>query len=125
MELGNMIFGNSRGEYEVDRGWVEIFSALMDSLQCDHYGIEYENNTFATFPYFWGDPDCDNDDSLEDRACPCKPNCPSMKPNFLYKPTNYSIKWYKYPFRDSYANQKITTRQFIQIVDACIESMGV
>lgn len=27
--------------------------------------------------------------------------------NFVYKPLNLEIDWYKYPLRDSYTNQKI------------------
>ena len=50
-------------------------------------------------------------------------NCPIVKPNFLYKPTNFSIKWYKYPLRDSYMSQKITLKKFRDIISKCIESL--
>ncbi len=116
MELGNMIFGNSRGEYEVDRGWQDIFITLLDELKMDYHGEEYENDTFAVFPYYWGDCECPED--IEH-----KPDCLAIKPNFLYKPTGFEIKWYKYPFRDSYMNQNIKRSEFMKIVQACIDSI--
>jgi hypothetical protein len=39
-------------------------------------------------------------------------DCELVKPNFLYKPINFQIKWYKYPLRDSYMNQNITYKEF-------------
>lgn len=49
-------------------------------------------------------------------------NCPIIKPNFLYKPTGFAIKWYKYPLRDSYMNQNISLDEFKSIISKCIES---
>ena len=49
----------------------------------DGYGIEYENEVFSMMPYCW----CEQDD--------CK-WCNGIAPNFLYKPTNGKIFWYKY-----------------------------
>lgn len=106
MELGNMIFGNSRGNFEVNRDWVNIFSALMDKLNMEYHCSEYENDTFIIFPYYWGED--------EEIAC---------KPNFVYKPTGFKIDWYKYPFRDSYMNQNISKKEFMEIILKCIESV--
>lgn len=66
MELGNIIFGNSRGEYPLDRGngWEEELSRLFDSLDKHRdnswreYGVHFENDTFYTMPYYWGDCTC-------------------------------------------------------------------
>lgn len=49
--------------------------------------------------------------------------CPLVLPNFLYKPTSFSIMWYKYPLRDSYASEEISLAEFSKIIDACIASL--
>ena len=51
------------------------------------------------------------------------PECWLVKPNFLYKPTGFSISWYKYPLRDSYMSEQLTVAQFTEIIDKCIESL--
>lgn len=49
--------------------------------------------------------------------------CMFRKPNFWYKPTGLKIEWYKYPLRDSYINQEIKLRDFMDIIDECIKSL--
>lgn len=66
MELGNMMFGNSRGEYEVPRtsGWEEESERLFDSYsdsKDNSYGVNFENETFSVFTYYWGDCTCGYD----------------------------------------------------------------
>lgn len=66
MEIGNMMFGNSRGEYHVERGigFEEELCRLFQAYapQRDNswreYGEAYENDTFFVFPYYWGDCTC-------------------------------------------------------------------
>lgn len=44
MELGNLIFGNSRGEYEVDRLWEDVFLEFLEKANISFYGYyEGEN----------------------------------------------------------------------------------
>ncbi|HUU87104.1 MAG TPA: hypothetical protein VMX17_05050 [Candidatus Glassbacteria bacterium] len=122
MELGNAMFGNSRGEFPIERGagFESELSRLFDAYAPDRdsswreYGVAFENDTFSVFPYYWGECDCDEEH---------EPDCPELKPNFLYKPTGFEIEWYKYPLRDSYSNQKITLRKFVDIIDECIKSL--
>lgn len=117
MELGNAIFGNSRGEYEVPRKEFEdIFFPLLKKTGLDDHGYSEEgwNKNYATFendiflirPYYWGS----NDEIAE-------------LPNFVYKPTNFEIQWYKYPLRDSYMNQDINVEQFKEIITKCKKSI--
>ena len=47
----------------------------------------FENDIFLINPYYWGD-----DEEIAEQ------------PNFVYKPKNIVIEWYKYPFRSSYSN---------------------
>lgn len=63
MELGNMIFGNSRGEIETPT----FVSCGLDAIfffhpECDYGHKEYETNEFIIFPYYWGDCDCGSDE---------------------------------------------------------------
>ena len=118
MELGNLLFGNSRGEYPLQprEKYDEIFvHEIMDKTDIDGYGIVpremwddkargYDCDLFSISPYYWGDD--------EDEA---------EKPNFVYKPTGLEIQWYKYPFRDSYSNKKITPEELQIILKECAE----
>jgi len=219
-ELGNLVFGNSRGEYPLKRGvgFEEELFRLFDAYAPDRdnswreYGVEFENDTFMVFPYYWaGNCTCgfDNYEFTEKHSencflnelereklkngwvknkygfleypekdwetmkkseleivkelykkrgwdtksknwwhgfairCDCdyweryekwlkkigypnghKESCLLMKPNFLYKPTGFWIKWYKYPLRDAYTNQVIALQEFKEIIDKCIESVN-
>lgn len=70
MELGNMVFGNSRGRFEMPRGggWEHELYRLFDAIdRSKHnkrdnswrdYGVDFENETFYTMPYYWGDCNC-------------------------------------------------------------------
>jgi hypothetical protein len=201
MELGNILFGNSRGEYPVERsaGFEDELSVLFRRIDPEyHYAPEFENEVFAVRPYYWGDCTCGYEakesvwckanqhskdcyqtayqaleDDLEAKGynewgkdlkryqrerkalcerfgitwnyglgcavhCTCdyranwekfasendhSHDCLLVMPNFHYKPTDYQLKWYKYPLRDSYANQELTVRQFAAMIDACIASI--
>jgi len=53
MELGNMMFGHSRGQYPIDRdSWSNVFfNEFIYEINADGYGIVdgengYENDTF-------------------------------------------------------------------------------
>ena len=129
MELGNLLFGNSRGRFAVPRGigeddfiWQETFIEFMDEIGLDGYGyVEndelekykterggFENNTFIINPYYWG----------EDEEV-------MKEPNFVFKPTGFTIDWYKYPLRDSYSNKEITLEELKEILRICKESVIV
>jgi len=72
MELGNIAFGNSRGEYPIDRdvGFEEelqrLFKACVFKKEYSEwnrsYGVEFENSIFSVFPYYWGNCSCGFDD---------------------------------------------------------------
>jgi len=212
MEIGNLVFGCSRGEYPVDRDIYEpVFYVLLWEMRLrklidnPYYPDEFENEVFSIFPYYWGDCTCGWDfiddghskaeklehrdscyqheyDRLRERLrpygesengfyrelallyqkygwdttspdwwhgcalrCTCdyderlekiyeeyarefgheghKPDCMLMKPNFFYKPTGYSLKWYKYPLRDSYANRNLSPEEFEDMIYRCIQSL--
>ena len=114
MELGNLMFGNSRGEYAIPRdiGYEQRFRLWLYDNGFDGYGIhnsgadEIETDVFVIRPYYWGE-----DEALMDL------------PNFEYKPTGLKISWYKYPMRDAYSNQNISPKQFKEILEECSKAM--
>ena len=115
MELGNLMFGNSRGKYAVvpREDYQEVFFKFLDNNGFDMYGYKmgskervFENNTFIIRPYYWGDD--------EDIAA---------LSNFVYKPTGLAIDWYKYPMRDAYSNQDVSVKEFKAIMAACENSL--
>ena len=124
MELGNLIFGNSRGEFPVERGdWQKCFCKFIEDIGLDSYGYVpawasdslkkhqtarggFENDVFIINPYYWGDDDTEK-----------------VKPNFIFKKTGYTLDWYKYPLRDSYANQDISFAEFKEMLEECKKSI--
>lgn len=117
MELGNMMFGNSRGMYHVEprKDYQDEFVDFLYDNGWDGHAIrgdgfdasyEWENDTFIVRAYYWG----------EDEA-------KAELPNFVYKPTGLEINWYKYPMRDAYSNQDVSVEDFKQILVKCAESM--
>ncbi|GIQ64898.1 hypothetical protein PACILC2_34660 [Paenibacillus cisolokensis] len=117
----------------IDRAWQDMFCEHLFEMGFNCYGnpiddkdetlrslernVEgseggtfycYENDTFRIMPYYWGD-----DEEI------------SEMPNFVYKPTGYRLKWYKYALRDSYANQDVTYVQLDEMLRKCRESLGV
>jgi hypothetical protein len=126
-ELGNAVFGNSRGQVKIPRGkgFEEELYRLFDAYAPDRdnswreYGVDFENNIFSVMQYWWGDCTCGWDEIDNGHL----PSCKLVKPNFLYKPTGYAIQWYKYPLRDSYANREISLSEFAKMIDNCIDSL--
>jgi hypothetical protein len=61
-ELGNMLFGNSRGEFPMERnaGYEHLLFRLLRKINKEEagYGSEFENGVFSVFPYYWGDCTC-------------------------------------------------------------------
>lgn len=130
-ELGNMLFGNSRGEYLIKRGvgfedelfrLFEAYAPKRDNSWRE-YGEEFDNEIFSVMPYYWGDCECGYDEKEYNSENSHSKDCRIARPNFLYKPTGFEIQWYKYPLRDSYSNKKITLKQFKIIIEDCIRSI--
>ena len=62
MELGNIVFGNSRGCYSIPREgvWEFHLERLMYAMgeEPSSYGVDFENDIFCMMPYYWGDCEC-------------------------------------------------------------------
>ena len=108
IELGNFLFGNSRGLYKFpDRDIVDSdeWNALLCALGLDNRGYSvkdgrygnvrggYDDGHICVNPYYWGDDDSE-----------------IAKPNFLDRDIGLEIRWYKYPFRDSYMNWQMSAQ---------------
>lgn len=109
-------------EHPIDRGGQcgDIFLAWLQSNGFDDYGNwldtrlipyidetgRFENAVFALFPYYWGD-----DEALQ------------SIPNFVYKPEDIRICWYKYPLREAYANRPLTEHALIDMLNVCSKSL--
>lgn len=121
-EIGNLIFGNSRGEFSVYRNVFTLaFLPLMRLIPDFRYSY-FQNEIFRLSPYYWDECDCvDSDDENE----PFKhvDNCPADRANFLHKPTGFEVRWYKYPFRDSYTNKKVNRKELDSIISDCVNSI--
>lgn len=124
MELGNLLFGHSRGKYQVSRdNWENKFAELLDTYELEYHGCVankrlyrhsdtvlindrggIRTKKFEINPYYWGFDDTE-----------------IYIPNFIYFPKDYHISWYKYPLRDAYTNQDITFEEFCEIIDDCKE----
>jgi len=120
MEIGNLIFGHSRGQFPVprDAGWEESFRELLEAIDgpdCDGYGTEFVCEVFELHRYYWSDCTCGGEDRGNHQ-----PSCPILRPNFAYAPTGFSLKWYKYPFRDAYMSHRLTFEEFRTTINACI-----
>ena len=115
LELGQMLFGNPTEEYPVPReSWMSgPFQILMDAItektgEKDYgYTPHFSNDFFIIRPYWWGDE--------EDEE--------ASKPNFEVPSENFSLTWYKYPFRSSYASEKLTPKRWNDLVQKCIKSL--
>ena len=121
MEIGNLIFGHSRGKFVLDRKLEDSPSwyKLLEATESDKYGITsckenandvcgFENDVFAIRPYWWGDSDAEE----------------ANMPNFLYKQNGFEIRWYKYPFRDSYINMDLEISEIEEIFQLCLDSIS-
>lgn len=128
MELGNLLFGHSRGKFDIPRDeWEEEFRDFLHRSGFDGYGhaeaerlrrfvkvipasdgsdIFFENDTFIIRPYYWGD-----DEEI------------MLKPNFVFKPKGINIDWYKYPLRDAYISDDIDFDAFVEMIKTCENSL--
>lgn len=119
MELGNLLFGNSRGNFHIEREPAQDhFGRFFDVIGADYcgwadsnsplrqYEIDYGYDTeiFTLRPYYWGE-----DDAI------------AVLPNFVYKPEAIEIKWYKYPLRDAYSNIPLDETKIKEMLQHCTE----
>ena len=120
-ELGNLAFGHSRGDYRVPRddAYEDAAERLRNAVIAhdplaggiSSYWPTFENPTFATRPYWWGDETAPE----------------ASLPNLIVKEgphAGYALSFYKYPLRDSYANKDLSGEEFTEMVAYLIRSLN-
>jgi hypothetical protein len=121
MELGNLLFGHSRGEFPIERidEFEEPLFKLIEKINGEStcYTNPYKNNVFVIRPYWWGECDCGALDYE-----PHTDSCSLILPNFEHFKSDLKVMWYKYPLRDSYANREITLNEWTKIMKECYNS---
>lgn len=114
MELGNFCFGHSRGAWPIPRheGYEQPLEKLAEAMyprdEVDYrFTDEFENEVFAVRGYDWGWEEGE----------------PLPPPNFLHKASGVSVRWYKYPLRDSYASREVPLAEWEAILAECVQSV--
>lgn len=131
MELGNYVFGHSRGNYPIDRDsisanmfiqYLDLMGFYEDSRQYE----EFKNEIFEYRPYAWdcgckpNECDCD-DEFCDDRTHTSE--CEFIKPNFVHYKSGLNINWYKYPLRDAYSSIPLTPTFIHDVMEECYQSI--
>lgn len=114
MELGNLFFGRTPGEYVIERTvYQDIFQKFLEENGFDSYGYlegsenrVFENEVFVIRPFVW---------DLDPEA--------QAEPNFYHKPSGLTFSWYKYPLRNAFANLDITPDELEAVLAQCAESL--
>lgn len=84
------------------------------------YGVNYENDTFVMRKQWWGDCTCGADDSEDEMEH--KPDCAIMLPNFVHKPTGFTVEWYKWIGRGMEIDAK--GANFHDVLADCLGSLA-
>ncbi len=103
-------------DYDYENGLVFLGDIISEAFHianpAGNDAEEYENETFLFKSFCWG---CNI----------CKQGEDNCRPNFIYKPTGFSISWYKYVGRGMEIHGATSKKQWLKIVLDCINSMGI
>lgn len=127
MELGNALFGHSRGQFHVERTseLCSLLSDLLTGLGLSSYGhlddMVVERMRDARVHYDWlkaTDRGVDVHDPLSHKLLLRTraywwgdgDDPQADLPNLEIPDLDFTLSWYKYAFRDSYTNQALTLR---------------
>jgi len=107
--------------------YLELMSFLNDYGYSQKFYEGFENDIFYIKSYHWGGCTCEISDEkgLDVMTSPDKHDheCLIYKPNFIYKPSNFLLSWYKHPLRGNYCNQELTITKFNNIMKHCYQSL--
>lgn len=114
--MGSNEFHGVLDTYSLRGCFWRLFHEIESKTECMYSGTvikHYENEVFAIYP------------RIEHYECN-DPNCTCKMPDFIYKPTNFQLTWYKYAFRNAKMNRKtFDINELIEITDHCLLSMNV
>ena len=115
-ELGQGLFGNKSWlKFELPEtnanpgvSWADLaLKRMLDKLIIGKQTVwNFENKTIFLMPYNW---------DYEEEP----------RPNFIFKPENILISWYKYPFRSASSNKKLSPEKLKEIVLKSLLSTGM
>lgn len=88
MELGNLAFGNARGEFSFPSEFENALVFLIEETGEEISHPEFENDTFVLRPYYWGDCAC----GFVDLAWEWKENNPHSEDCYQFRLDNYEKK---------------------------------
>lgn len=102
------------------------------------YGVDYANETFSMFPFYWGDCQCGFVDeewtqseklTNEEYAAWAETHdhlntCPLVTPNFKHFKSGLEVTWYKYIGRSMETNEAVTSAEWIDILKDCMGSVS-
>lgn len=144
MEMGNYIFGNSRGKYPFERGEREKkFYYFLEDCGFDSYGhinedaLEKYLITIDSGRYVKtssGKKMPEHTHAFDNGVFRIMPywwgesKKIAQMPNFIFYPPDgserFELQWYKYPLRDAYSNREITLPEFLSMLDICRKSVS-
>lgn len=111
------MIGRSSGDTSVESMLRTIAEACGKPEEFNEkYGANYENEVFSMHQYCW----CEKDTC---EYCRDVHNTGKTKANFIYKPFDFQVWWYKYIGRDTECNKEIDTEGTEVIVWNCLESL--
>jgi hypothetical protein len=103
--------------------YVKISGAWMKDKEvkklCKKFGISWDKGAGSAVHCTCG---FDKLANKWERENPHKSNCLSIRPNFVHKPTGFSVNWYKYIGR-SMENEKISEGRWKKILNECLKSL--
>jgi len=106
-EMGHVLFGQPRQEYECPRDVVGFLRLLGEAVSCnnspcDNTGERYENDVFELHAYSW-------DEDVPQRY------------NFRWR--DVEVSWYKYLGRGTTINQVLTSKRLREMREECMASV--
>jgi len=121
---------NIKLNHTLDRDiYQDLFLETMEKVNllneygwAKEYYAGYENDIFYIKSFHWGDCTCGGDDTEFTSPELHDSECLIYKPNFIYKPTNFIISWYKHPLRGNTCNRKTNLVEFKNMMNGIIKS---
>ncbi|MFA5025653.1 MAG: hypothetical protein WC503_04060 [Candidatus Shapirobacteria bacterium] len=98
-------------------GLLLLLEHYLEKQTNDDSFSSFDNPIFSFYQFVW-DCGCESDEFDFH-----EPNCPLGNHNFLYKPTNFSIEWYKHIGRSMEYSDNISVEEFYKIINTCILSL--
>jgi len=107
--------------------YLRLMKFTSDQGYSNSFYEGFENDTFYIHAFHWGGCTCgltcpigtDDMTSPEEHDSECL----IYKPNFIYKPSDFRLDWYKHPLRSNNCNKEMTLEQFHDMMEDCLKSL--